>query len=65
MKMQYFGDAAIAVNRDPDKIASAINDLMSDPERRARMAQAGRARMGEPGASRAIAREVLARLAQA
>lgn len=63
MKMQYFGEAAIAVRRDPNEIASAIVSLMSDPERRARMAQAGRSRMGEPGASRAIAREVLARLA--
>jgi uncharacterized protein (TIGR03492 family) len=59
MKMEFFGEAAVAVRRDPDEIARAVVEILGDPERRARMAAAGRARMGEPGASRAIAEEIL------
>jgi uncharacterized protein (TIGR03492 family) len=59
MKMKFFGESAVAVARDPDEIARAVGEILGDPERRARMAAAGRERMGEPGASRAIADEVL------
>jgi len=59
MKMAYFGESAIAVPRDPDAIARAVVEVIADPERRARMAAAGRERMGEPGASRAIADAIL------
>lgn len=62
MKMKYFGDAAVCAPREPDAVASAIVDILGDPDRAARMAQAGRERMGEPGASRAIAEEILAAL---
>jgi uncharacterized protein (TIGR03492 family) len=59
MKMVYFGDSAMAVPRDPDAIAAAIAGLLKDPERREHMAAAGRERMGEPGASQAIADRIL------
>jgi uncharacterized protein (TIGR03492 family) len=62
MKMKYFGEAAVAAPRDPDGIARAVIDLLRDPARCARMAAAGRERMGEPGASAAIAGEIAAML---
>ena len=62
MKGVYFGEAALSVPRDADTIAAAAAGLLADPERCARMAAAGRERMGEPGASRAIAGRVLAGL---
>lgn len=62
MKKKYFGDAALVVPRNPDAVAAAVADLLDDPERRARMAAAGRERMGGPGGSQAIADAVLAAL---
>lgn len=59
MKMEYFGESALAVPRDPERIADAVLELLGDPARCARMAAAGRERMGEPGASRAIADVIL------
>lgn len=55
MKMRFFGDAAIAVTRNPDDVAQTVATLLADPERCKRMAVAGRERMGAPGASLAIA----------
>ncbi|MEX0955358.1 MAG: lipid-A-disaccharide synthase-related protein [Rhizobiaceae bacterium] len=60
MKSVYFGDAALAVPRDPNAISAAIARLLDDPEQRQRMAEAGRERMGDPGASQAIADTILA-----
>jgi uncharacterized protein (TIGR03492 family) len=60
MKAVYFGDAALNVPREADTIAAAAAGLLADPEACARMAEAGRERMGEPGASRAIAEAILA-----
>jgi len=65
MKMRYFGEAAQAVPRDPARLAVAISALLADPARQHRMAQAGRARMGGPGASAAIAAVVLERFLRA
>lgn len=62
MKSVYFGDAALNVPREADRIAAAAANLLADPGRCALMAAAGRERMGEPGASRAIAQSVLAGL---
>lgn len=59
MKMEYFGDAAVAVPREPEAIGREIGALLADAARQAQMAAAGRERMGRPGASNAIAREVL------
>jgi uncharacterized protein (TIGR03492 family) len=61
MKMAYFGEAAVRAPRDPDAIASAVAGLLEDPGRCARMAAAGRERMGLPGASDAIAAAILER----
>ena len=59
MKMKFFGESAVAVRREPDAIARAVVDILGDPERQAHMAAAGRERMGDPGASAAIADEIL------
>ena len=59
MKMKYFGESAVSVRRDPDEIARAVVGILGDPGRQTRMAAAGRERMGEPGASAAIAGEIL------
>src|SRR5690606_13173982 len=59
MKMEYFGGSALYAPRDPDAIAGALAQLLADPGRCARMAAAGRERMGEPGASDAIAAAIL------
>jgi uncharacterized protein (TIGR03492 family) len=61
MKMEYFGEAAVLAPREPDAIASAVAGLLADPARCARMAAAGRERMGQPGASDAIAAAILER----
>lgn len=62
MKMHYFGESALAVARDAGQVAAAIEALLGDPERRARMARAGRDRMGAPGASAAIAARLVAHI---
>ena len=64
MKMQFFGESAVAVPRDPGVIAQATLDILADPARAARMGAVGRERMGPPGASRAIASEIAAMLAE-
>jgi uncharacterized protein (TIGR03492 family) len=62
MKMQFFGPAAIEVSAGPRRIARAVVDLLADKERQKRMAAAGCERMGQPGASKAIAGEILLKL---
>lgn len=62
MKMAYFGEAAVLAPREPDAVAGAVAGLLADPARCARMAAAGRERMGLPGGSEAIAGAVLDRL---
>jgi uncharacterized protein (TIGR03492 family) len=62
MKMRYFGPSALPVDREPRLLAHAVSELLSDPARRAAMAEAGRARMGPPGASAKISTQILARL---
>lgn len=63
MKMPLLGEAAVEVDPDPRAVALAVRDLVADPDRRARMAEAGRVRMGQPGASAAIAADLMTRLA--
>ena len=55
MKMKFFGDAAIMAAPDPDAIANSALLVLKDEKVRRKMAEAGRERMGEPGASKAIA----------
>lgn len=52
---RLLGDALWVEPRDPDALAAAVVRLATDEALRARMAQAGKERMGPPGASRAIA----------
>ena len=59
MKMEYFGESALMVEPDSEQVARAIVDILRDPQRQIRMAAAGRERMGEPGASQAIADEII------
>ena len=58
MKARYFGSSAINVENDPRVGAEAFDALASDPDRRARMAEAGRKLMGPPGGSAAIAKAI-------
>lgn len=64
MKMEFFGESALAVTPEPADVARAIATLLDDPEKQARMAAAGRERMGMPGAGQAMAEEILRALDQ-
>ena len=65
MKMEFFGEAALAVSPEPTDVARAIAGLLDDPQKQARMIAAGRERMGLPGASAAMATEILRVLEEA
>jgi uncharacterized protein (TIGR03492 family) len=52
---RLLGGAAIFVDGPAETVAAEIVRLLDDPEERARRAQAGRNRMGPPGASARIA----------
>jgi uncharacterized protein (TIGR03492 family) len=65
MKMHFFGEAAVAVDRDPVAVARTVLAILDDPDRAARMAAAGRQRMGVPGGSAAIAAALLRTLGEA
>jgi uncharacterized protein (TIGR03492 family) len=62
MKSRYFGDSALAVERNADKLNQEILGLLNNPARTKLMVAAGKARMGAPGASDAIAKVLIARL---
>lgn len=53
------GDALLVTRGDERDAAREIAELLDDKPRRTRMAQAGRDRMGAPGAAAAIAREIV------
>ncbi|MGH7714106.1 MAG: hypothetical protein ACREOG_22690, partial [Gemmatimonadaceae bacterium] len=63
MKMRFFGAAAIETAATGPALRQAVQRVSGDEVQRARMTAEGRARMGEPGASDAIARDILAMLA--
>lgn len=56
---RLLGDALETVAPDPDRIAIAATRLVNDPSELSRRGEIGRSRMGGPGASRAIAADVL------
>jgi uncharacterized protein (TIGR03492 family) len=56
---RLLGDAVEVVAPATGAIASAVRRLLDDPAERRRRGEVGRARMGPPGASRAIARDIL------
>jgi uncharacterized protein (TIGR03492 family) len=58
MKMHWVGEAGLSVPRDPAAVAVAVAALLADAPRAAAMAQAGMRRMGDPGASAAIAARI-------
>lgn len=62
MKTRYYGDAAIPAQRAAPAMATAMQVLLDDPDRRAAMARAGAERMGPPGASARIAEAVIRHL---
>lgn len=55
MKDRYFGAAARSVTADPGAIGATLDTLLADRDLCARMGAAGRALMGPPGGSAAIA----------
>lgn len=57
---RLLGDALLLVCAEPHEAAAAIAELLGDPARLTLMAAAGRARMGPPGGSAAIAAAILA-----
>ena len=59
MKMELFGESAVLTPARPKEAAKAVVALLEDPARCARMAAVGRERMGKPGASQAIAQEII------
>lgn len=58
---RLLGAALCVVEATPEAIAAEIARLLADPAARARAAQDGRMRMGGPGGSEAIARDILER----
>ncbi len=59
-QQRLLGDALLVLPSDDEAFASGVIALLDDPARRAAMANAGRERMGTPGAARRIAEAVLA-----
>jgi uncharacterized protein (TIGR03492 family) len=59
---RLLGAALEVVAPDPERIAAAVRRALTDPERRAAAFAEGRERIGGPGGSEAIARDVVARL---
>jgi uncharacterized protein (TIGR03492 family) len=56
---RLLGDALVVLPDDPKRAADGIIALIDDPQRRERMAQAGKHRMGPPGGARTIARSIV------
>lgn len=52
------GEALLIAQRDVEPAARSVRDILADGERRAKMAAAGKARMGGPGGARAIAERI-------
>jgi len=63
MKMRYFGPAAMETRATGPALHDAVQRLARDETLRTRMLAEGRVRMGDPGASESIARDILAILA--
>ena len=59
---RLLGPALTVVPTAPDAVAAAVRELAADPVRYRDAARAGRERMGGPGGTRAIARDLVERL---
>ncbi|MBE7559566.1 hypothetical protein HS125_11665 [bacterium] len=58
MKARYYGPAVLTAARSAEAVAGAVRRIFVEPGLRETMVQAGRERMGGPGASAAIAAEI-------
>jgi uncharacterized protein (TIGR03492 family) len=56
MKMELFGQSAVATKACPQDAAMAVVDILKNPQKQAIMGREGKTRMGGPGASEAIAK---------
>jgi uncharacterized protein (TIGR03492 family) len=56
-----FGPARLVLPPDADKLAATLGSLLADPAERARLGDAGRARIGAPGAIHAIIDAIVGR----
>ncbi|HEY8531208.1 MAG TPA: hypothetical protein VIL08_03065, partial [Limnochorda sp.] len=59
---RLLGEALEVTGPEPQAVAEAVFGILSDSERYRRMAEAGWAVMGRPGAARRMARQILTRL---
>lgn len=60
---RLLGEALTVSSAEPAALAAALSELWRDPARYAAAAAAGRDRMGPPGGVRAIAEDILRRVA--
>ena len=58
---RLLGDALTLAEARPEAVAAALKVLLTDDAKRERAAAAGKARLGEPGGTRAIVADILAR----
>jgi len=63
-QQRLLGDALLVVEKDEARACDAVERLLDDERRRARMGVIGRARMGAPGGASAIAEAVARALAE-
>ncbi|HEY1429628.1 MAG TPA: hypothetical protein VGF18_08645, partial [Candidatus Tumulicola sp.] len=56
---RLLGDALVVLPDDPELARAGIEELLRDPERRERMGQVGKHRMGPAGGARAIAQRIV------
>ena len=57
---QLLGDALVMISGDLDSAARELRDMLDDPQRRARLGELGRERMGPAGGARRIAERIVA-----
>lgn len=60
---RLLGEAVEVADPEPQAVAEAVCQILSDPDRYHRMAEAGQAVMGRPGATQRMARQILDGLA--
>src|SRR5690606_8558906 len=61
-QQRLLGEAVALTEPDPEAVAREVCQILTDPHRYRRMAEAGRAVMGQPGAAGRMARQILAAL---
>jgi uncharacterized protein (TIGR03492 family) len=59
---RLLGEAVALVDSEPRRVASEILDVLTNEARRSRMAEVGRERMGQPGATKRIIAEIVSLL---